>query len=87
MIRHKTEAMDSGSIPFGSRFEVAEKSFVISFRAEDCSSLISPGSDVVEGMRILDPQRSSHGRGISNLRELVKSVDLTPNPQMHSRLV
>jgi hypothetical protein len=34
---------------------------------------------VVEGMRIFDPQRSSHGRGISNPRELVKSVDLTLN--------
>jgi len=78
MIRHKTETMDSGSIPFGSRSEVAKKSFVISFRAEDRSSLISPGGDVVEGVRIFDPQRSSHERGISDLRGLVKSVDLTP---------
>ena len=78
MIRHKTEAMDPGPIPFRSRFEVAEKSFVISFRSEDCSSLISPGGDVVEGIRIFDPQRSSHGRGISNLSGLVKNVDLTP---------
>ena len=35
---------------------------------------------MVEGIRIFDPQRSSHGRGISNLRGLVKSVDLTPIP-------
>lgn len=31
MIRHETEAMDSGAISFRSRFEIAEESFVISF--------------------------------------------------------
>jgi hypothetical protein len=35
---------------------------------------------VVEGIRIFNPQRSSHRKGISVLRGLVKSVDLTPVP-------
>ncbi len=42
------------------------------------ASLISPQGDVVESVRIFDPQRSSRRRGISNLRGLLKSVDLTP---------
>ena len=33
---------------------------------------------MVEGIRILNPQRSSHRERISDLRGLVKSVDLTP---------
>jgi hypothetical protein len=78
MIRHKTKTMDFGSISFCSRFEVAEKSFVISFCSIDRSPLISPGGDMVEGIRIFNPQRSCHTKAISNPKKLVKSVDLTP---------
>jgi hypothetical protein len=44
------------------------------------ASPISPGGDVVESIRIFHPERSSQRRGISNLRGLVKSADLTPIP-------
>ncbi len=33
---------------------------------------------MVEGIRIFNSQRSGHRKRISGLRELVKSVDLTP---------
>ena len=51
---------------------------MVMIRHKTEASLISPGGDTVESIRIFDPQRSSHRRGMSNLRGLVKSVDLTP---------
>ena len=53
---------------------------MVMIRHKTEASLISPGGDVVENIRIFDPQRPSHRRGISNLRGLVKSVDLAPIP-------
>jgi hypothetical protein len=42
-------------------------------------SFISPGGDVVENIRIFDPQRSSHRRGISPRRSS-QECRLTPIP-------
>jgi len=78
MVGHETEAMDLGSISFCGRLEIAEESLIIILCLEDAPPFIPSGSDVVESMGIFDPQRSSHGKVISNLLLIVKSVGLTP---------
>ncbi len=55
VIGHQAEAVNSGSVTIGRRLQIAQKSPIIFFGPEDVSALIAAGSDVIEGIRILNP--------------------------------
>jgi len=77
VVRHQTETMNAGPVPFGSRIQVAQKPLIILLGPKDGPPLIAPGGDVIEGTWIFNSERPSHREKISKGEGFVKSVDLT----------
>ena len=62
VVRHQTEAVDLRPISLGRRFQITDHSFVILLTEKYRSPFISTEGNMIEGSRILNPQRPPHNQ-------------------------
>ena len=62
VVGHQDVGMKADLIDFQGALELLQECFTVRIIAEDCSSFIAAAGDVIEGVGIIDPERSCHGK-------------------------